>query len=119
MASSLKGVFMLEHTLEKIENKIKDAPNIPDESKSEYLALLHTLNNEITELQKSQKEKAESIKGFTKVAAHEITRDEIDPGLIKISIDGLSSSVKEFEASYPKLVQTVNAICDFLSKIGI
>jgi len=111
--------MMLEHTLETIKNKIKDAPNIPDPNKVEYLELLHTLNDQINELQKSQKEKAQSIKGFTKISAHEITRDEIDPGLIRISIEGLSSSVKEFEASHPKLVQTVNAICDFLSKIGI
>jgi len=110
---------MLKHTLETIENKIKNAPSIPEASKSEYLELLHTLNTEINKLQKSQKEKAQSIKGFTKVTSHEITRDEIDPGLIRISIEGLSSSVKEFEASHPKLVQTVNAICDFLSKIGI
>jgi hypothetical protein len=110
---------MLQHTLETIENKIKDAPNIPEENKAEYLELLRVLNNEITALDKSQKEKAQSIKGFTKVSAHEITREKIDPGLIKISIEGLSSSVKEFEASHPRLVQTVNAICDFLSKIGI
>ena len=110
---------MLKHTLEKIENKIKSSPNIPDANKLEYLDLLNALNGEINELNKSQKEKAESIKGFTKVSAHEITRDEIDPSLIKISIDGLTSSVKEFEASHPRLVQTVNAICDFLAKIGI
>jgi ABC-type Zn uptake system ZnuABC Zn-binding protein ZnuA len=110
---------MLQHTIETIENKIKNAPNIPEENKSEYLELLRELNHEINALQKSQEEKAQSIKGFTKVAAHEITRENIDPGLVRISIEGLSSSVKEFQASHPKLVQTVNAICDFLSKIGI
>jgi ABC-type Zn uptake system ZnuABC Zn-binding protein ZnuA len=110
---------MLQHTIETIENKIKNALNIPEENKSEYLELLRELNHEINALQKSQEEKAQSIKGFTKVAAHEITRENIDPGLVRISIEGLSSSVKEFQASHPKLVQTVNAICDFLSKIGI
>ena len=110
---------MLEHTLEKIENKIKSSPNIPDENKTEFIDLLNALNIEISELQKSQKEKAESIKGFTKISAHEATREEINPSLIKIAKEGLSSSVKELEASYPKLVETVNAICDFLSKIGI
>jgi hypothetical protein len=110
---------MLEHTLEKIEHKIKSSPNIPDKNKTEFIDLLNALNIEISELQKSQREKAESIKGFTKISAHEATREEINPGLIKISIDGLSSSVKELEASYPKLAETVNAICDFLSKIGI
>jgi len=110
---------MLEHTLEKIENKIKSSPNIPEKNKTEFMDLLSVLNIEISELQKSQKEKAESIKGFTKISAHEATRQEINPSLIKISGEGLSSSVKELEASHPKLVDTVNAICDFLSKIGI
>ncbi len=110
---------MLSHTLEKIEKKIKTSPNIPDLNKAEYIALLKTLNDEINELQKNQKEKAESIKGFTKISAHEATRTEINPNLIKISIEGLLSSVKGVEASYPRLTQTVNEICAFLSKIGI
>ncbi len=110
---------MLQHTLKTIENKIKDTPHIPDESKAEFLDLLHQLNDQINALKEIQAEKAQSIKGFTKVSAHEITRREMDPGLVRIAMEGLSSSVKEFEASHPKLVQTVNAICDFLSKIGI
>ncbi len=110
---------MLEHTLEKIESKIKQSPNIPEDKKKEYFELLNELNAEITELSKTEKETAESIKGFTKISAHEATRDEVDPHLIEISLEGLSSSVKELHASYPKLVNTVNSICSFLSKIGI
>jgi uncharacterized coiled-coil DUF342 family protein len=110
---------MLKHTLEKIESKIKQSPNIPDEKKKEYFELLNELNSEINELSLEEKETAESIKGFTKISAHEATRDQVDPLLMKISLDGLSSSVKELHASYPKLVNTVNSICSFLSKIGI
>ena len=110
---------MLKHTMEKIESKIKQSPNIPEPKKKEYFALLTDLNSEINKLNKTQKETAQSIKGFTKISAHEATRDEIDPYLVKISLDGLSSSVKELHASYPKLVNTVNSICSFLSKIGI
>lgn len=110
---------MLKHTLEKIESKIKQSPNIPDSKKNEYFELLNELNTEITELSKTEKETAESIKGFTKISAHEATRDTPDPRLIQISMEGLSSSVKELHASYPKLVNTVNSICTFLSKIGI
>ncbi len=110
---------MLKHTLEKIESKIKQSPNIPDSKKNEYFELLHELNTEITELSKTEKETAESIKGFTKISAHEATRATPDPYLIRISTEGLSSSVKELHASYPKLVNTVNSICTFLSKIGI
>jgi len=110
---------MLKHTLEKIENKIKASPNIPETKKDEYFDLLNELNDEISELQKTEKEKAKSIKGFTKISAYEATRNEIDENLIRISIDGLSSSVQEFEASHPRLVEVVNQICTFLSKIGI
>jgi hypothetical protein len=38
---------------------------------------------------------------------------------MQISLDGLSTSVRELHASYPKLVNTVNTICTFLSKLGI
>jgi len=110
---------MLKHTLEKIESKIKQSPNIPADKKKEYFELLNELNSGINELSLTEKETAESIKGFTKISAHEATRDQVDPHLIKISLDGLSSSVKELHASYPKLVNTVNSICSFLSKLGI
>ena len=110
---------MLKHTLEKIEKKIKISPNIPDEKKSEYFNLLNDLNTEINKLQLSHNEQAKSIKGFTKISAHEATRDELNPNLIKIAMDGLSSSVKEFEISYPKLVGIVNSMSSFLSKLGI
>ncbi|MDZ7830429.1 MAG: DUF4404 family protein [Desulfobacterales bacterium] len=110
---------MLKHTLEKIEAKIKQSPNIPEEKKTEYFDLLKQLNNEINELDKTDHEKAKSVKEFTKAAAHESTREEINPRLFQIALDGLSSSVREFEASHPRLVQTVNSISTFLSKIGI
>lgn len=110
---------MLKHTLEKIESKIKQSPNIPDDKKKEYFELLNELNAEINELSDDEQETAQSIKGFTKISAYEATRDQVDPLLVKISLDGLSSSVKELHASYPKLVNTVNSICSFLSKIGI
>ena len=110
---------MLKHSLEKIEKKIKLSPNIPDEKKGEYFNLLNNLNAEINKLQLSHNEQANSIKGFTKISAHEATRDEINPNLIKISLEGLSSSVKEFEVSYPRLVSIVNSMSSFLSKLGI
>ncbi len=110
---------MLKHTLEQIKDKIKRSPNIPEEKKDEYFNLLNDLNTEINKLQESHNEQANSIKGFTKISAHEATRNEINPNLIKIAMDGLSSSVKEFEISYPKLVGIVNSMSSFLSKLGI
>ena len=47
---------MLRNTLEKIEAKIKHSPNIPEEKKSEYFELLHQLNNEVNDLNKTDHE---------------------------------------------------------------
>lgn len=110
---------MLKDTLSQLEAKIRDSENIPDDKKREYLDLLKRLYQEVGELGKTEREKAESISGFTKISAHETTRSEINPDLITIAINGLSESVKGFEASHPKLVSTVNEFLTFLSKIGI
>lgn len=110
---------MLKDTLTELESKIKNSDNIPSQKKDEYLSLLKSLNSEINHLSRENREKAESISGFTNVSAHEATREEINPNLVQIAVNGLSESVKDFEASYPKLVSTVNDLCVFLSKIGI
>ena len=110
---------MLKNTLAKLESKIKASPNIPDDKKKEYYDLLYRLNDEINSIAETDQQKAESIKEFTKITTHEATRDEVNPNLLKASLDGLQESVREFEASHPKLVDTVNRIFIFMSKLGI
>lgn len=110
---------MLKHTLATLEQKIKSSQNIPEDKKQEYYELLNRLNEEVSNLAETDLEKAESIKKFTKATAHEATRDELNPNLLKASVDGLYESVREFRNTHPRLVDTVNDICIFLSKLGI
>lgn len=110
---------MLKHTLAKLEEKIKTSGNIPDDKKQEYYDLLNRLNDEVSTLAETDLEKAESIKKFTKATAHEATREQVNPNLLKTSIEGLYESAREFQTSHPRLVDTVNDICIFLSKLGI
>lgn len=110
---------MLKDTLTQLEAKIKTSDNIPEEKKQEYYKLLERLNAEINVLEETDREKAESISGFTKLSAHETTRQDVNPNLIAHAVEGLSESVREFEASHPRLVSTVNQFCAFLSKLGI
>jgi len=110
---------MLKDTISKLKDKIMASENIPEDRKQEYYELLNRLDAEVNELGKTDQEKAESISGFTKISAHETTRREVNPNLLTIAADGLSESVKEFEASHPRLVSTVNDFLTFLSKIGI
>jgi hypothetical protein len=110
---------MIEDTVSKIEAKIQGADAIKDERKRELLQLLGTLKSEIAGLSKTHGEQAESIAGFTELSAHEATRATQNPELLKLSLEGLSSSVEGFEKSHPRLVQIVNAISNTLSNLGI
>ena len=109
---------MLQDTLSKIEKKLRDA-SIPVEKKTELLKLISHLKIEVTELAKTKQEQSESIAGFTHISTHEAIRQKQNPQLLKLSLEGLVSSVKEFEASHPKLAESVNRICSILSNLGI
>jgi chromosome segregation ATPase len=113
---------MIEETIKKIGKKITESKN-PDEVKDKNIKdlvhLLETLKNEVAELSKTHEEHAESIAGFAKVSAHEATRREQNPELLKLSVKGLASSVEGIESSHPKLVDIVNRISVMLSNMGI
>jgi hypothetical protein len=110
---------MIEDTIGKIEARIQGSDAIKAERRQELLQLLGTLKSEVAELSKTHDEQAQSIARFTEVSAHEATRTEQNPELLKLSLQGLGSSVQEFEESHPRLVQIVNNISSTLSNLGI
>ncbi|MCK5594621.1 DUF4404 family protein [bacterium] len=110
---------MIKRTISEIKDRIQRAGSIKEESKSKLLGLLSTLKCEIEELSKTKAEHAKSIAGFTDISTYEATREDRNPELLKLSIEGLSSSVKGFETSHPKLSEIVNSICLTLSNLGI
>jgi ribosome-binding ATPase YchF (GTP1/OBG family) len=112
-------LFMVQKTIEQIEEKIRINKSLSDKNKSELLELLANLKPEINKLSKDQSEHAESIAGFVERSAHEATRQEKNPTLLKIAGEGLSESVKGFESSHPELVETVNYIANALANIGL
>lgn len=110
---------MIQQTLAEIEARLREAESIKNENKGELLDLLAILKSEIEALSETDGDHAQSIAGFTKVSAHEATRDEKDPKLVRLALDGLSTSVSELEKSHPRLVEIVNRICVMLSNTGI
>lgn len=110
---------MIDETLKKIESRIQAANSVGDGRKRELLQLLATLKTEVAGLSKTHTERAESIAGFTQVSTHEATRGTQDPNLIRLSVEGLRSSVVGFEESHPNLVRIVNSISNTLSNLGI
>ena len=110
---------MIQDHIEKIETKVQGAKGIPEETRNELIGLLSTLKTEIGDLSKTHGEDADSITRFAEVSAHEATRDQKKPELVKAAVQGLSSSVDGFESSHPGLVQIVNRIATILSNMGI
>ena len=114
-----EGNGMIQETISKIEAQIRQSDAVQPQSKAELLSLLATLKAEMAEIARTHGEQAQSIAGFTAVSTHEATREEPNPQLLKLSLEGLSSSVQGFEESHPRLVQIVNAISTTLSNLGI
>ena len=110
---------MIKETITQIEARIEKAESLNDAKKKELLDLLSTLKVEVSELSKTHAEQTRSITGFTGVSVHEAIREEKNPQLLKLSLEGLSTSVKEFESSHPRLFGIVNSICQTLSNVGI
>jgi len=110
---------MIEDTIGKLEAKIQSAESIKEDRRRELAQLLGTLKTEVAELSKTHVEQAQSIAGFTEVSTHEAIRTEPNPRLLKLSLEGLGSSVDKLEKSHPRLVQIVNAISNTLSNLGI
>ena len=110
---------MIKKTIGEIEAKIRGAEAVSEERKRELVQLLARLKTEVGALEKTHGEQAESIAGFTELFAHEATRTKQDPKLLRLSLQGLSSSVEGFEESHPRLAQVVNAISSMLSNLGI
>lgn len=92
---------MIQDTIWKIEKRLQNTSSIKEENRTELTKLVSTLKSEIAELSKTNSERAESITGFAGIATHEATRQERNSQLLKLSLEGLSSSVKGFETSDP------------------
>jgi ABC-type transporter Mla subunit MlaD len=111
--------MMTLNTIEKIEQKIRTNKSLNASDKTQLLSLLAALKPEMEKFSNVHSEHAESVAGFIERSTHEALRQQKNPTLLKLAIDGLSASVKDFEASHPQLVDDVNTIARALANIGI
>lgn len=110
---------MLNETLSRIEKTVTQAPAIDESTRRELLGLVVSLRSEVSELAATHDDHAQSIAGFAQVSAHEATRAEPNVQLLTHGLNGLSDAVREFEATHPRLTNTVNSIHQILTNIGL
>jgi hypothetical protein len=101
------------------ETDVQHAEALNEERRRELLRLFGILEDEATKLSRTHPEQADSIAGFAQVSAHEATRTDRNPSLLKPALEGLRASVQEFDASHPGLVQIVGAIITTLANMGV
>jgi hypothetical protein len=110
---------MIKETLSRIEAAIANIQAADGKEKTELVALLRKLKDELAALPESRLDDARSIAHFTETAAHEVTRARKSVERSNLSISGIAYSVKGFEASHPALVEITNEICMMLARMGI
>lgn len=110
---------MINDAISKIEAKILENEVLKEDKKKELIELVEALKKEIVSLSDNDKENAASIANFTSSSAHEAIKSDKNEELLAISLDGLATSVRKFEVTHPELTKAVNAVCNFLSNLGI
>ena len=108
---------MLKASLRSVEEKIAGIDGIPSSSRDELVELLRRLEAEADAFGRDNAAPAESVAGFLRVSSHEATRRDRNARLLDLALEGLAASVREFEASHPRLVETVNAICEWFGAL--
>ena len=110
---------MIEDRIQQIETRLRESGQVSDETRAELLKLLAALKGEVGTLARGHEEDARSLARFVDASAHEATRSEKRPKLVKAALSGLTASAESFEASHPKLAQVVNQIAVVLSNMGL
>jgi hypothetical protein len=110
---------MIQDRIAKIEATLRNATNLPDETRQELLQLLAELKTEVAPLSETHGDDVQSITRFAAASVHEATRPGKKPVQTEAALSGLTASVEGFEASHPDLVRTVNRLALILSNSGI
>ena len=92
---------------------------VDEKRKAELLRQMATLRAELDELARTDADRAKTIAGFAELSAHEATRPEPQPELLRLSVTGLEKSVQKFEDTHPRLVEVVGSLSAILSNIGL
>ncbi len=110
---------MIQDRIAKIEATLSNSPNIPAETRQELLGLLAELKAEVTPLAVTHEAEAHSITQLTDDAVRQAAHGEQPTEETTQALEGLASSVRDFEASHPRLVQIVDRLALTLSNMGI
>jgi hypothetical protein len=110
---------MIPERIAQIEATLQNNAQIPEVTRRELLDLLAGLKAEVGPLIETHGQSAQHIVGSAEVATQTAVRRGEEPAQADEALEGLTDSVREFEASHPQLVQVVGRLAHTLSNMGI
>ena len=110
---------MISERLAKIEAALRDNNAIPEAARQELLGLLAGLKAEVTPLVATHSDSAHQITGSAESAVQATMKREEQPEHAAQAVQGLAASVRQFEATHPRLVEIVDELALTLSNLGI
>ena len=106
---------MIPDRIAQIEATLQGNASIPESTRQELLELLRRLKAEIAVVGES----AHHIAGNADVAVKAVVERDEKSSEVTEALEGLTASVREFEASHPRLVQITDRLALVLSNMGI
>jgi hypothetical protein len=110
---------MIPERLAQIEATLRNSANIPEATRLELLDLLAGLRAEVAPLAVTHSATADEITGSADAAVQAAVHRGEEPEKAAQAVEGLAASVRDFEASHPRLVEIVDRLAQTLSNMGI
>lgn len=110
---------MITERIAQIEATLRESANIPEATRRELLTLVDGLKQEVLPLAATNTATAEQITGSADAAVQAAVRRDEQPEKAAETVEGLAASVRDFEATHPRLVQIVDQLAVTLSNMGI
>jgi hypothetical protein len=110
---------MISERLTKLESMLRENPNLSEASRQELLDLVAGLRTEVAPLEDTHAESASQIAGSAEAAVQASMKKDEQPEQATVAVEGLAASVRDFEASHPRLVEIVDQLTVTLSNMGI
>lgn len=110
---------MISERLARLEGMLRENPNLSEASRLELLDLVAGLRTEVAPLADTHAESASQITGSAEAAVHASMKKDEAPQQATVAVQGLAASVRQFEASHPRLVEIVDQLTVTLSNMGI
>jgi hypothetical protein len=109
---------MIPERLAKMEATLRNSANIPEATRRELLDLVAGLQAEVGPLVETHAQAADGIADRAQAAVEAAVHRDEHPDKA-VALEGLAASVRQFEATHPRLVEVVDRLALTLSNMGI